>query len=155
MAKPKITDSVRTLLQDYLNDSDLMLYHSEYVKEGPDRILRVFIDKNEGYIGTDDCETVSRYLSDKLDEEDLIEENYILEVSSSGMDRVLVTPEHFNRYIGEMIEVSLYKEYEGSKKLQGILEAYKDGDLVVSLEGEEKLELAAKDIAKVNLAVII
>lgn len=161
MAKSKITDIAEKIFDQYQEehgDKDLSLYHVEYVKEGPDMILRVFIDRDEGYIDTEDCERVSRFFSDKLDEEDPIEKNYVLEVSSPGLDRVLVKPEHFERYMGELIEVSLYKEVEGQKKLEGRLVEYNDGRIKIAIptDGEEKaLEFEPKDIAKVNLAVVI
>lgn len=161
MAKNKITDIAEEIFARFKNEQgndDLSLYHVEYVKEGPDMILRVFIDKDEGYIDTEDCERVSRFFSEKLDEEDPIEKNYVLEVSSPGLDRVLVKPEHFERYMGELIEVSLYKEVEGQKKLEGRLVEYKDGGIKMAIptDGEEKeLKFEPKDIAKVNLAVVI
>ena len=162
MAKNKIIDVVEELMKEYFQSEEgnnLTLYHQEFVKEGPDKVLRVFIDKTDDYVSTDDCERVSRFLSDKLDEMDLIENNYYLEVSSPGMDRVLVTEEHFNRYLGELVDVSLYREIEGSKKLQGTLAKYNDGDILLQIEEEtgshREIELKGKDIAKVNLAVVI
>lgn len=162
MAKNKITDLVLGLLEEYFQgnpDKGLSLYHLEFVKEGPDKVLRVFIDKDKEYVSTEDCEEVSRYLSDKLDDLDPIEQNYVLEVSSPGMDRVLVTPEHFERYKGEEVEVSLYREIEGTKKLEGTLLDYSQGNIKLKVEndkGEAKeVELESKDFAKVNLAVVI
>ena len=108
MAKvKKIAEVAEEILQEFLAENGLSLYDAEYVKEGPDRVLRVYIDKEDGYIGTEDCEKVSRFLSDKLDELDPIEDNYVLEVSSPGLDRELKKDEHFSRYIGEEVEVSL------------------------------------------------
>ena len=163
MAKNKILDLVSTLMESYCESPEgtgLELYHQEYVKEGSDRVLRIYIDRREDYVSTDDCERVSKYLSEKLDESDPIEQNYILEVSSPGMDRVLVTPSHFERYIGELIEVSLYKEVEGSKKLTGLLKSYSNGDVVIEAEvgdpsTSKEIELKEKEIAKVNLAIVI
>ena len=137
----------------------LELYYTEFVKEGADKILRVYIDRREGFVSTDDCEIVSKYISDRLDESDPIDQNYILEVSSPGMDRALITPEHFERYLGEIVEVSLYKEIEGSKKLEGVLESYMDGDIDITItheSSEEKtISLKKNEVAKVNLAIVI
>ena len=161
MAKNKITDIAEGIFEDYqkeTGDSDISLYHTEYVKEGPDMVLRVFIDREEGYISTEDCETVSKFFSERLDAEDPIEKNYILEVSSPGLDRVLVKPEHFQRYMGELIEVSLYKEFDGQKKLEGRLLGYDNGAIKLGMgsQGEEEIiEFEPKDMAKVNLAVVI
>ncbi len=170
MGKNKILDITNEIMDEFLQreeGKDLYLYHTEFVKEGPDRILRVYIDKknselglnqnNETYVSTEDCEKVSRYLSDELDKNDPTQDNYILEVSSPGLDRVLVTEEHFKRYIGELVEVSLYKELEGfpkgTKKIQGVLKSYNDGD--IEIEIHDTLIIKSKDIAKVNLAVVI
>lgn len=103
MAKKKITVLAEELLSGFLQEEGLELYHSEFVKEGKDWFLRIYIDKpeGEGYIGTEDCEKVSRFLSEKLDEADPVEQNYYLEVSSPGMDRELVKPEHYQRYLGQ------------------------------------------------------
>ena len=96
------------------------IWNVEYAKDGKDKQLRVFIDK-EGGIGIDGCETVSRFLSEKLDAEDPIGEAYSLVVSSPGMDRLLLKDEHYARYIGVPVDVSLYKGYEGLKKFSALL----------------------------------
>ena len=154
MSKKKIITRVSEILEGFLSENGMSLYHGEYVKEGPDHILRVYIDKDDGYISTEDCEKVSRFLSDRLDEEDAIESSYILEVSSPGLDRTLVTPEHFNRFMGHDVEVSLYKELDGSKTLTGTLAGYGDEGLVLTIEGKD-VAVDKKQIAKVNLAVVI
>jgi len=154
MSKKKIITRVSEILEGFFSENGMSLYHGEYVKEGPDHILRVYIDKDDGYINTEDCEKVSRFLSDRLDEEDAIESSYILEVSSPGLDRTLVTPEHFNRFMGHDVEVSLYKELDGSKTLTGTLAGYGDEGLVLTIEGKD-VAVDKKQIAKVNLAVVI
>ena len=154
MSKKIIITRVSEILEGFLLENGMSLYHGEYVKEGPDHILRVYIDKDDGYISTEDCEKVSRFLSDRLDEEDAIESSYILEVSSPGLDRTLVTPEHFNRFMGHDVEVSLYKELDGSKTLTGTLAGYGDEGLVLTIEGKD-VAVDKKQIAKVNLAVVI
>ena len=93
MAKKKIKDIVAEELEDFLKENGYELYNVEFVKEGKDWFLRVYIDKvpaadapeEENYISTDDCETISRYLSERLDETDPIPQNYYLEVSSPGL----------------------------------------------------------------------
>ncbi|GHU67011.1 ribosome maturation factor RimP [Clostridia bacterium] len=92
----------------------------EFVKEGRDRQIRVFVDK-EGGIDLNGCEAVSRLLSEKLDEADPIGEAYSLVVSSPGMDRPLLKDTHYARYIGVPVEVSLYKGFEGRKKFAALL----------------------------------
>ena len=152
MSKKKITELVSELLEGYLKEEGMSLYYVEYVKEGPNQVLRAYIDKDD-YVGTDDCEKVSKYLSEKLDEVDPIEKNYMLEVSSPGLDRVLVTKEHFDRYMGELIEVSLYKEVDGTKKLVGNLLSHDENGIELGLQDKE-LNILFNDIAKVNLAVV-
>ena len=168
MSKKEVLNIISKMVEDYLEGSPegLSLYHLEYVKEGPDKILRVYIDKTgkeNDYVSTEDCEKVSKYLSERLDETDPIPEAYVLEVSSPGLDRVLIKEEHFRRYTGELIEVSLFKPLEGKKgpkKIEGILKSYNNGDITIapiSPEGKEleDIDLKEKDIAKVNLAVVI
>ena len=130
MAKKKVTEIAEELLTDYLAEEGLELYHSEFVKEGSDWFLRIYIDRlpdeegNEQYISTDDCEKVSRFLSEAMDEADPIQQNYYLEVSSPGMDRPLLKPQHWQRYIGHPVEIRLYRGKDGTKNITGILEAF-------------------------------
>lgn len=107
------------------------VWNVEYAKEGGEKQLRVFVDK-EGGIAIDECEYVSRFLSAKLDETDPIGEAYSLIVSSPGMDRPLLKDEHFARYIGEPVEVSLYKAFEGRKKFAALLGAKTDEELYLT-----------------------
>ena len=133
MAKKKITVLAEELLSGFLQEEGLELYHSEFVKEGKDWFLRIYIDKpeGEGYIGTEDCEKVSRFLSEKLDEADPVEQNYYLEVSSPGMDRELVKPEHYQRYLGSEVEIRLYKGKDGTKNIQGVLQTMEGDSITV------------------------
>lgn len=158
MARRKVTDIAAELLQPFLSENGYELYASEFVKEGSDWFLRIYADKTGGeddYMGTDDCEKISRYLSEKLDEEDPIEQNYYLEVSSPGLDRPLVRPEHYERYLGHEINVKLYRGIDGSKELSGILESFDGESLVLAEESGKKHQLNLTDIAKANLAVIL
>ena len=155
MAKKKITQLVEELLSDFLEIEGYELYNTEFIKEGKDWFLRVYVDKKAAgeYVGTEDCEKVSRYLSEQLDREDPVEQNYYLEVSSPGMDRALVKPEHYRRFCGEDVEIKLYKGKDGTKNIQGVLKDF-DGDIVTVTDYDDKewkLDLA--EIAKANLAV--
>lgn len=158
MAKKKIGEIVEELLQDFLKENNYELYNTEFVKEGRDWFLRVYIDKvteEEGvYINTDDCEKVSRYLGEKLDQEDPIAQNYYLEVSSPGMDRPLLKEEHYQRYTGHMVEVKLYKGIDGTKNIEGILEGLQDGIVTIIDEKEKRWELPLELISKTKLAVV-
>ena len=158
MAKKTVKDAARVLLEDFLKERSLELFHIEFVKEGRDRYLRVFIDKPEDsgeYVSIEDCETVSRYLSDRLDEEDLIEENYFLEVSSPGLDRPLLKEADYDRFAGRQVDVSLYRALNGKKQISGELIGLKDGVVTVKEESGDLIELPLEQISKTKLAVII
>ena len=105
-------------------------------------------------MGTDDCEAISRYLSEKLDEADPIKQNYYLEVSSPGMDRPLISDRDFERFMGSMVEVKLYKALDGSKFYTGMLTGYENGAVTIKDEKGKEITLQKNDAAKINLAVI-
>ena len=156
MAKKKITEIAAEMMAAFLAAEGYELYNIEFVKEGKDWFLRVYVDmaSGEGYIGTEDCEKVSRFLSEKLDEEDPIEQNYYLEVSSPGMDRPLLTKAHYERYVGSEVEIRLYKGKDGTKNIQGVLDSIEGETVTVTDHDNKKWELELAEIAKANLAVI-
>ena len=147
----KITELTAELAAPAVAESGCTLWDVEYVKEAGTWFLRVYIDK-EGGVSIDDCEAVSRPLSDLLDEADPIEGSYTFEVSSAGADRPLKKPEHFAAFMGQEVEVRLYRAQEGRKEWVGILTAYADGGVTVSTPAGEKL-FAKKDVAQVRLFV--
>ena len=102
----------------------------------------------------DDCEAVSRPLSDALDVADPIEGSYTLEVGSAGIDRVLKKPEHFQKYLGAEVEVRLYRAREGRKEIVGLLSGYENGDVTLDVDGAP-VKLEKKDVAQVRLYVRI
>ena len=164
MAKKKITEIVEEITADFLAENGLELYNSEFVKEGKDWFLRVYIDrqqeeetedKEEVYVSTDDCEKVSRFLSEELDRLDPIEQNYYLEVSSPGLDRELIKEKDFIRFCGRLVDISLYKAIDGKKTYQGILKGLtEDNSIVITNEQEEEIEFPREQVAKARLAVI-
>ncbi|MCI5995467.1 MAG: ribosome maturation factor RimP [Blautia sp.] len=123
----------------------------EYVKEGGNWYLRAYIDKPGG-IAVDDCEVISRALSDQLDEEDFIEESYILEVSSPGLGRPLKKEKDFARSIGQEVELRTYRAVNRQKEFTGILSAYDKESITLELENEETLVFDRADVALVRLA---
>lgn len=123
----------------------------EYVKEGSNWYLRAYIDKKGG-ITVDDCELVSRQLSDLLDEKDLISEAYILEVSSPGLGRPLKKEKDFLRSIGEEVEVRTYRPINRSKEFTGILKEYDKDSVTLAFEDEQTMKIARADIALIRLA---
>jgi ribosome maturation factor RimP len=146
------------------------IYDVEYVKEGPEYYLNVYIDKDGG-VTILDCETVSRELSDRLDEADLISDAYTLVVSSPGLGRALTKDRHLQNSIGQEVEIRTYKPQElvGSKEFSGILTAF-DADTVTILcapapkgrkkkqtadeeTGERQITVNRKEIAVIRLAI--
>lgn len=159
MAKKKIKDIIEDVSADFLKENSMELYNVEFLKEGRDWFLRVYIDKisegeEEVYVSTDDCEKVSRFLSEKLDELDPIEQNYYLEVSSPGMDRQLFTPKHYERFAGKLIEVKLYKGVDGKKNFEGILKGLQDENVVIIDENDKEWMFPLTQVAKANLTVV-
>ncbi len=138
------------LVQPITDAHQFELVDVEYEKEGSNWYLRVYIDK-QGGITIDDCELVSRALSDILDEKDFIDDAYILEVSSPGLTRPLKKDKDFARSIGEEVEIKLYKPLNKRKDYCGILEAY-DADTVTIDEDGEKIVVNRRDIALIRLS---
>lgn len=157
MAKKKIKEIVAEYLEDFLRENGMELYNVEYVKEVKDWFLRVYIDKvsdgEEAYISTDDCELVSRFLSEKLDESDPIEQNYYLEVSSPGIDRTLLFEKDYTRFAGREVDVTLYKAIEGKKVYTGQLVGLINNHIVVKT-GEHEIKLPVEAVAKTKLVVV-
>lgn len=119
-SRSRVAETVRALISPVADQLGYLLWNVEYVKEGADMILRITIDKPEG-IGIDDCERMTRAIDPLLDEADPIEDSYLLEVSSPGIERELSRPEHFEACAGEEIEVRLFAPVEGSKVWRGVL----------------------------------
>ena len=124
----------------------------EFVKEAGVWYLRAYIDK-EGGIAVDDCEVISRKVSDWLDKEDFIDESYILEVSSPGLGRPLKKEKDFARSIGKDVEVRLYKALNKSKEYTGALEAYDKESVTLKMEDGSQMTFQRADIALIRLAL--
>lgn len=161
----KIETFVTEKLKPILDEESLDLWDVKLSKEGKNNFLRIFIDRLDGYIDTDVCEKVSKYISEQLDEiDDIMPAKYFLEVSSPGLDRELKTDDHLRRYLGEMVEVKLYSGIDGKKLFCGKLEEFSDNELRITeiiqdfkkkTEIEKPRTFDRKKIAKINLAVII
>ena len=145
----KVTDTVAQLALPFVQEAGCSLWDVEYVKEAGSWFLRIYIDKEEG-VSIEDCEAVSRPLSDALDEADPIEGSYVLEVSSAGADRVLKKEEHFRQFVGAEVEVRLYRPREGKKEFVGDLVSWEDGSVTVTMAGEQVL-FEKKEVAQVRL----
>ena len=145
----KVSDTVAALALPVVEEAGCTLWDVEYVKEAGAWFLRVYIDK-EGGVSIDDCEAVSRPLSDRLDEADPIEGSYTFEVSSAGADRALKKPEHFAAFLGEEVEVKLYRPREGRKEFVGTLKGYEDGAVTLDINGVDAI-FTKQEIALVRL----
>lgn len=131
------------------------IYDVEYVKEGSDWYLRAYIDKAGG-VNITDCENVSRAFSEKLDEEDFISDAYILEVSSPGLGRALKKDRHFEKSLGEEVEIKTYRPIERQKEFVGILKAYDKDTVTIEIEedsGTKDMVFAKSDIAIIRLTL--
>lgn len=133
MSKKNILASVRKMTEDILKTTDMELIDLEYVKEGPFKYLRIYIDKPGG-VNVDDTADVSRILSKKLDEADLIKDQYFLEVSSPGVERPFKREEDFQNNIGNVVEAKFYKPVDGKKSLLGVLKEKKDNNIVIEAQ---------------------
>ena len=145
----KIVGIVTELARPIVEQAGCELWDVEYVSEGGQWYLRVYIDKEDG-ISINDCETVSRALDPILDEKDLIATSYTFEVSSAGLERTLKLPAHFQRFLGENVEVKLYKQLDGSKLYAGILSAYENGSVTIDYGGKP-MTFTKEQIASVRL----
>jgi len=143
----KVTDQVHALARPIAAAAGCTIWDVEYVKEAGEWFLRVYIDK-EGGVNIDDCEAVSRPLSDALDEADPIPGSYTFEVSSAGLDRALRREEHYAACMGQTVDVKLYRAVDGRKEYTGQLQGWADG--AVSVDGRT---FEKKDVAQVRLHV--
>lgn len=149
----KVTETVAALAAPIVEGAGCSLWDVEYVKEAGEWFLRVYIDK-EGGVSIDDCESVSRPLSDLLDEADPIEGSYTLEVGSAGAERALKRPGDFQRYLGSPVLVKLYRNRDGRKEFAGYLKAYDEATGAVTVTvGNQELTFEKKDVALVRLRV--
>ena len=146
-----ITDKVKALISPYLSEQGMRVYDLLYVKEGKTRFLRLYIDKPQGLISMDDCENVSRHLSDLLDETDFIPEQYVLEVSSPGIERKLKYDWHFDEAIGKTVEVKLFSKINNQKSLVGTLLSGSEKGAVSLKVLEDEVTIEGKEIAEVSI----
>ncbi len=142
-----IEEKVEDLIASKVNELGFDLYDVEYVKEGKEYYLRVYIDKEDG-IDLNDCETVSNGISDILDEANYIKEQYFLEVSSPGIERVLRKEKHLQANIGNQIEIRLFKPIEKQKQYTGILIGFNKES--VEIENEKVISIDRKNIAQIK-----
>ena len=153
MAYSKTEQVAMRLAEPIAQNAGCYIYDVEFVKEGGVWFLRIFADKEEGGITLNECEVISRALSDALDREAPIEKNYYLEVSSPGLDRPLKKEKDFIRYAGYDVEIKLYKPLNGTKQLEGELIGLTEDKKIKVVIDNNEVEFDKKDIALIKLAV--
>ena len=147
----KITETVRQFAEPVVQAHGCSLWDVEYVREGSDYFLRLYLDK-EGGVNIDDCEAISRAVDPILDEKDPIPGSYHFEVCSAGLERVLKRPSDFQRFLGSPITVKLYRPRNGLKEIPCVLKAYDQGKLTVEA-GKETITFEKSEVAQVRLRV--
>ena len=147
----KITEQVAQFAQPVVEANGCQLWDVEYVREGSERYLRLYIDKDGG-IDIDDCEKIHRAIDPILDEKDPIAESYHFEVCSAGIERPLKRPSDFERFMDSPILVKLYRPRNGLKEIPGILRGYEDGNIIVEA-GKQTITFVKSEVALVRLRV--
>lgn len=141
----KIEEKVEELIKNKIEDIGYSLYDVEYAKEGPNYYLRIYIDSKKG-IDLNDCEKVSNEINDMLDEANYIKEQYFLEVSSPGIERILRKDKHLEQNIGEIVEVKLFKKDElGNKNYTGRLINFDTNSIII-----DEVKIERKNISQIK-----
>ena len=162
-----IEEKVESLVKNKIEKLGFELYDVQYVKEGQDYYLRIFIEKPEGVVDLNDCEKVNNEINDLLDTADYIKEQYFLEISSTGLEKILRKDKHLKANIGNMVKINLFKpielqkeEKQNNKKnkgtnkkikeIDGKLEKFNDESIIVELEDSQKISIERKNISLIK-----
>lgn len=144
-----IEERVEQLVKNPIEKLGYKLYDVQYVKEGSDYFLRIFIDNDQNSISLEDCEKVNNEIEPLLDTEDYIKEQYFLEVSSTGVERIIRKQAHLEENINQIISVKLFKAVNGSKEFVGTLKKFDNEKICIQVENEE-IELERKNISLIK-----
>lgn len=147
----KITDQVTAFAKPIVEEKGCKLWDVEYVREGSERFLRLYIDKDGG-VDIDDCERIHRAIDPILDEKDPIPEGYHFEVCSAGLERALKRPGDFAQFMDSPVLVKLYRPRNGLKEIPAVLRGYEDGRVTVEA-GKETITFEKSEVALVRLRV--
>ena len=147
----KVTEFVASFARSIVEAHGCELWDVEYVREGSEYFLRLYLDK-EGGVDINDCEAISRAVDPILDEKDPIKESYHFEVCSAGLERALKRPSDFERFMGSAVTVKLYRPRNGLKEIPGILRGYEDGKVTIEA-GKETITFERSEVALVRLRV--
>ncbi len=148
--KPNTVATVTQLVEPIVREAGVELWDVRFEKEGSLWFLRVYLDK-EGGVTIDDCETVSRALSPVLDQADPIEQSYILEVSSPGVERDLVKDWHFQKYVGSPVQVRLIRPVEGIRDFTGIMTGCEEAGITLLLDDDLEMQVLKSEAAYIRL----
>ena len=147
----KVTELVEKLAKPVVEENGCSLWDVEYVREGSEYFLRLYLDKESG-VDINDCERISRAMDPILDEKDPIPTSYHFEVCSAGLERALKRPSDFERFMGSAITVKLYRPRNGLKEIPCVLTGYEDGKITVTA-GKETITFEKSEVALVRLRV--
>ena len=147
----KVTEFVESFARPIVEAHGCELWDVEYVREGSEYFLRLYLDK-EGGVDINDCEAISRAVDPILDEKDPIKESYHFEVCSAGLERALKRPSDFERFMNSAVTVKLYRPRNGLKEIPGILRGYADGRVTLEA-GKETITFERSEVALVRLRV--
>ncbi|MCC8073384.1 MAG: ribosome maturation factor RimP [Clostridiales bacterium] len=148
--KGNTVSRVSEIITPYAKELGLDIWDIRFVKEGTDWYLRIFIDKNGG-VSIDDCVDFTHAITKPLDDADPISQSYMLEVSSPGVERELITDSHFEKYIGSPIMLRLIRPIDNTRDFSGILADYNNGEITVELKDKSMLNVKKKETAYVKL----
>lgn len=143
-----IEEKVESLCTPVIEELGYELYDVEYVKEGKDYFLRIYIESDKG-IDLNDCEKVSNSITDLLDKEDPIPDMYFLEVSSTGVEKLLRKDKHLEKNIGSEVLIKLYKQIDGKKEFKGFLNSFDKESITILIDNEE-IKLDRKNISQIK-----
>ena len=145
-----IEEKVEKLIKEPIEKLGYNLYDVWYVKEGQDYYLKIFIEKPNGTIDLDDCEKVNNGINSILDDADYIKEKYFLEVSSTGVEKVLRKDKHLEENIGEKVNIKLFKPIEKNKEFIGLLKSFNENEIILELENNQEFKFNRKDISSIK-----
>lgn len=150
-----LQEQIQRLLDPILGSLGLTLWDLDFRKQGPQWLLRIYIDRETGGVTLGDCEAVSRDLGTVLDVEEIVPHTYILEVSSPGLDRSLTRPEHYRKCLGSLVKIKTFQPINGGKVFKGKLAGLEDGVVVLELDSGETLRIPLDNISKASLEVVL
>ncbi len=149
-----IEEKIENLVKQKIEDLGYELYDVQYVKEGQNYILRIFIEKPNGSIDLNDCEKVNDGINDLLDEANYIKDQYFLEVSSTGVEKILRKDKHLKSNIGNEVQVNLFKQIEilekKQKEIVGTLKDFDENKIILQIEDNSQISLEKKDISQIK-----